>query len=86
MVLSFINDLENDSNKKLYLKKDKFKSYENGCCLLILSPLLGFGQMTKQDSVWLPFKKYDQQMVSLKKEQPDKASISIPVDIISLKT
>lgn len=24
--------------------------------LLILSPLLSFGQMTKQDSVWLPFK------------------------------
>lgn len=50
--------------------------------LLILSPVLGFGQMTKQDSVWLPFKNMIGKWSGTSEGQPGKGTYERSYEIV----
>lgn len=50
--------------------------------LLILSPVLAFGQMTKQDSVWLPFKNMIGKWSGTSEGQPGKGTYDRSYEIV----
>jgi hypothetical protein len=50
--------------------------------LLIISPLVSFGQMTKQDSVWLPFKHMIGKWTGSSEGQPGKGTYERTYEIV----
>jgi hypothetical protein len=50
--------------------------------LLVISPLLSFGQMTKQDSVWLPFKHMIGKWTGSSEGQPGKGTYERSYEIV----
>ncbi len=50
--------------------------------LLFISPLLSFGQMTKQDSLWLPFKSMIGKWTGASEGQPGKGTYERSYEIV----